>query len=132
MSFKIHLNRILLVLTATVMISNPTKAQKEEAKWDVAKPDLPIKTFTLNTEEGTWMNLDISPDGKIIVFDLMGDIFTMPTTGGSARILRSGLPYEVQPRFSPDGKKISFTSDAGGGDNIWIMNADGSHAHQVT
>ena len=132
MSFKIHLNRILLVLTAAVMISNPTKAQKEEAKWDVAKPDLPIKTFTLNTEEGTWMNLDISPDGKIIVFDLMGDIFTIPATGGSARILRSGLPYEVQPRFSPDGKKISFTSDAGGGDNIWIMNADGSHAHQVT
>jgi len=67
------------------------------------------------------MNVDVSPDGKTIVFDLLGDIYSMPISGGKAKALRSGIPFEVQPRFSPDGKRISFTSDAGGGDNIWVM-----------
>lgn len=78
------------------------------------------------------MNLDVSPDGKTIVFDLLGDIYTLPVSGGEATALRSGMPYEVQPRFSPDGSRISFTSDAGGGDNIWVMNSDGSKAEQIT
>ena len=78
------------------------------------------------------MNLDVSPDGNEIVFDLMGDIYIMPIDGGDAVLLRGGLAYEIQPRFSPDGTKISFTSDAGGGDNIWVMNRDGSNARQVT
>ena len=78
------------------------------------------------------MNIDVSPDGKKIVFDLLGDIYIMPAEGGDARVLRRNFAYEVQPRFSPDGSKISFTSDAGGGDNIWVMNADGSDARQVT
>ncbi|MEO6037447.1 MAG: amidohydrolase family protein, partial [Saprospiraceae bacterium] len=58
--------------------------------------------------------------------------YTMPIAGGPATCLRSGLAWEVQPRFSPDGKQILFTSDAGGGDNIWVMQADGSKAKQVT
>ncbi|MDH5380625.1 MAG: amidohydrolase family protein, partial [Cyclobacteriaceae bacterium] len=81
---------------------------------------------------GTWMSIDISPDGKNIVFDLLGDIFIMPAIGGTAKALRTGISYEVQPRFSPDGTKIMFTSDAGGGDNIWTMNTDGSDAKQIT
>src|SRR5690606_30646278 len=73
-----------------------------------------------------------SPDGQSIVFDLLGDIYILPVAGGQARPLRTGIPFEIQPRFSPDGSKISFTSDAGGGDNIWVMNSDGSDAYQVT
>ncbi|MEI9809598.1 MAG: hypothetical protein WDO16_18025 [Bacteroidota bacterium] len=78
------------------------------------------------------MNVDISPDGKEIVFDLLGDIYSMPASGGEAKVLRGGHAFEVQPRFSPDGKKILFTSDAGGGDNVWVMNSDGTNAKQVT
>ena len=78
------------------------------------------------------MNLDVSPDGKDIVFDMLGNIYIMPAEGGEARPLRESIAYEIQPRFSPDGRKISFTSDAGGGDNIWVMNRDGSDARQVT
>ena len=78
------------------------------------------------------MNLDVSPDGQEIVFDLLGDLYIMPITGGEATVLRENLAYEIQPRFSPDGSKISFTSDAGGGDNIWVMNRDGSDAKQIT
>jgi imidazolonepropionase-like amidohydrolase/Tol biopolymer transport system component len=102
-------------------------------KWDVSKPENePFKEISFETTEGTWMNLDVSPDGKEIVFDLLGDIYTIPINGGNAKILRQGLAMEVQPRYSPDGKYISFTSDAGGGDNIWMMNRDGSSAKQIT
>jgi Tol biopolymer transport system component len=78
------------------------------------------------------MNLDVSPDGKEIVFDLLGDIYIMPITGGAARLLSGGPAFEVQPRFRPDGKKIGYTSDRAGGDNIWVMNRDGSNAKAVT
>ncbi|MCG8577720.1 MAG: amidohydrolase family protein [Flavobacteriales bacterium] len=102
--------------------------------WDVANPEgnWEFKEHSFTTDEGTWMNLDVSPDGKQIVFDMLGDIYIMPSSGGKAKVLRSGLPFEIQPRFSPDGKQISFTSDAGGGDNIWVMNVDGSDARQIT
>ncbi len=110
------------------------KKDKEEKKWDVSNPGetFNYKNHKFTTNQGTWMNLDISPDGKTIVFDLLGDIYTIPMSGGKATILRSGIPFEIQPRFSPDGTQISFTSDAGGGDNIWIMNSDGSDPKQVT
>lgn len=110
------------------------QATAQDKEWDVSNPegDWGFKEVPLKTDEGTWMNLDVSPDGKQIVFDMVGDIYIMPATGGKATPLRSGLPYEVQPRFSPDGKQISFTSDAGGGDNIWVMNVDGSDARQIT
>ena len=111
------------------------KEKKEETKeWKVSAPGESFKytPHSFTTDEGTWMNLDVSPDGQTIVFDLLGDIYSIPITGGTAKALRTGIPFEVQPRFSPDGKKISFTSDAGGGDNIWYMNADGSDAKQVS
>jgi imidazolonepropionase-like amidohydrolase/Tol biopolymer transport system component len=111
-----------------------TFGQEKEKKWDVSHPTGAgqSKQIQLDTDEGTWINLDVSPDGRQIVFDLLGDIYIMPIAGGQAKALRSGLPMEVQPRFSPDGKSISFTSDAGGGDNIWVMKVDGSDARQIT
>ena len=111
-----------------------SQEKKDDSKWDVTNPkgDFNFKEHQFSTDEGTWMNLDVSPDGKTIVFDLMGDIYSMPITGGKATALRTGIPFEVQPHFSPNGKKIAFTSDAGGGDNIWVMNVDGSDAKQVT
>jgi len=105
---------------------------EEKKKWDVNNPPGPHKEVSFMVTEGTWMNLDVSPDGKTIAFDLLGDIYTIPITGGEAKPLRTGLAMEVQPRYSPDGKKILFTSDAGGGDNIWVMNSDGTNAKQIT
>lgn len=104
----------------------------DKSKWDVNKPEGPYKPFSFTVDEGTWMNCDVSPDGSTIAFDLLGDIYTLPITGGNARCIRSGLALEVQPRFSPDGQWILFTSDAGGGDNCWIMRTDGSKAKQIT
>ncbi|NNJ73077.1 MAG: amidohydrolase family protein, partial [Enterobacterales bacterium] len=75
---------------------------------------------------------DVSPDGKTVVFDMLGDLYSMPMAGGEATPLTATISWEMQPRFSPDGKAIAYTSDAGGGDNIWIMDIDGSNARQVT
>lgn len=104
----------------------------EEDKWDVTEQKAKSKKIEFTVDEGTWMNLDVSPDGKEIVFDMLGDIYIMPVTGGKAKVLREGLAWECQPKFSPDGKFISFTSDIGGGDNIWYMKKDGSEATQIT
>ncbi|HEY0244721.1 MAG TPA: amidohydrolase, partial [Mucilaginibacter sp.] len=101
-------------------------------KWNVENTTAPSKKVTITTDEGTWMDLDVSPDGKTIVFDLLGDIYSMPMTGGKANLLAGGKAWEVQPRFSPDGKSISYTSDKEGGDNIWIMNTDGGNKHAIT
>lgn len=127
----------LSILTLVVLIATSFKADEggdKKAKWEVANPpgDWDFKEHTFTTTEGTWMNLDVSPDGKTVVFDMLGDIYKMPISGGKATPLRTGIPFEIQPRFSPDGKHISFTSDAGGGDNIWVMKADGSDARQIT
>ncbi len=101
-------------------------------KWNVENTSGQAKKVNIATDEGTWMNLDVSPDGKTIVFDLLGDIYTMPITGGRATVLAGGRAWEVQPRFSPDGKFISYTSDKDGADNIWVMNADGGGKRAVT
>ena len=123
-----------LFLSANINAQETAKTDKEMPKWDVSKPgeSFNYKTQNFTTSEGTWMNLDVSPDGSTIVFDMLGDIYSLPITGGKAKVLRSGIPFEVQPRFSRDGKKIAFTSDAGGGDNLWVMNADGTNAKQVS
>ena len=105
---------------------------QDKKKWDVNNPEGPYKSFSFSVDEGTWMNVDVSPDGKLLAFDLLGDIYTMPIEGGQATCIRSGLAMEVQPRFSPDGEQLLFTSDAGGGDNIWRMNIDGTNAKQIT
>ena len=128
------MNRFMMTLSLSlVTLSYPVQAQeKKEEKWDVNNPPGSFTEHSFNVEEGTWMNLDVSPDGKEIVFDLLGDLYLLPIEGGKAKALRTGFAYEVQPRFSPDGRFISFTSDAGGGDNIWVMDRDGKNARQVT
>ena len=83
---------ITLILFVSITIAF---GQKDPAKWDVNNPGGPSKDVAFTTNEGTWMNLDVSPDGKEIVFDLLGDIYIMPVTGGEARVLRSGHAFEV-------------------------------------
>ncbi len=120
----------------------PTKAAGlNNAKSFAATPDdlahkpLPLKparNIKFDTDEGTWLSLDLSPDGKTIIFDLLGDIYKMPAEGGPATPIVQGLPFDAQPVFSPDGHSIVFISDRLGTDNIWMMAADGRGLRQIS
>ena len=110
----------------------PAAASTEAAKWDVQNPPGPSRDIPIDVTRGTWMSVDVSPDGSTLVFDMLGDIYVMPISGGEARAIASGVAWDMQPKWSPDGRHIAFTSDRGGGDNIWIMDADGSNPTQVS
>ena len=97
--------------------------------------DLPLKADRLlefNTKEGTWVSVDVSPDGKTIAFDMLGDLYTMPIGGGKATRITDGMAYDTHPRYSPDGKSIVFTSDRSGSDNAWIMDLETEEFSQIT
>ena len=110
----------------------PAAAPAEAPRWDVANPPGPGRDVSIDVRTGTWMALDVSPDGRTVVFDLLGDIYVMPIEGGEARNISSGVQWDMQPKWSPDGRHIAFTSDRGGGDNIWVMDADGSNPVQIS
>ncbi|WP_194952993.1 amidohydrolase family protein [Sphingopyxis solisilvae] len=113
--------------------ASPAPADAKPEKWDVnAPPGMATRKVPIAVDEGSWMNVDVSPDGRTIAFDLLGDIYTMPIDGGTPTRIAEGLAFEHQPRFSPDGKRIAYVSDAGGGDNIWLMNRDGSGKVQLS
>ena len=124
------------VFTGFVAASSLTLSEESETPpWDVSAPDYSAdaQEIELNVTEGTWMNLDVSPDGQHIAFDLLGDIYQIPITGGEATPLLSGHAWEVQPQYSPDGQFLAFTSDRNGADNIWVMDlADPESKHQIT
>jgi imidazolonepropionase-like amidohydrolase/Tol biopolymer transport system component len=105
-------------------------------RWDIDQPLTSPRVISFETDEGTWMNVDVSPDGRTLVFDLLGEIYTMPVAGvrdgAFARRLTSGQQFAMQPRFSPDGRLIAYITDSDGGHNIWVMNADGGSARQVS
>ena len=99
------------------------------------KKDLPLaaaRKVAFTTDKASWISLDVSPDGRTIVFDLLGDLYTLPITGGKATRLTSGMAYDAQPRFSPDGKKIVYISDRSGGENVWTISLDAKDTMQVT
>ncbi|HEU4851467.1 MAG TPA: amidohydrolase family protein [Telluria sp.] len=104
----------------------------DKKKWDVNNPPGAKQTVNIDTRTGTWMTVDVSPDGKNIVFDLLGDLYMLPIEGGEAKALTHSMAWEMQARFSPDGKQLAFMSDAAGGDNIWVMNVDGTGAREVS
>jgi imidazolonepropionase-like amidohydrolase/Tol biopolymer transport system component len=110
----------------------PESAEARTGKWDVTQPLGPSKTLSFETSEGTWLNVDVSPDGGTLVFDLLGDLYTLPVAGGRATRLTSGAQFDFQPRFSPDGRSIAFISDRDGVQNIWLMDADGGNPRQVS
>jgi Tol biopolymer transport system component len=95
-------------------------------------PLKPKRKIPLKTSEGTWTSLDISPDGKTIIFDMMGDIYTIPVSGGEATPVTKGIAFDMHPRYSPDGKRIAFISDRSGADNLWYIDIEKKDTVQLT
>ncbi len=136
------MNRIIL-FTALLFVSvcgwtqekKDTKADTVKKEKPKKKRDLPLEVarrIPIKTSEGTWMSLDVSPDGKTIAFDFLGDIYTMPITGGKPTQFTSGMMFDSHPKFSPDGTKLLFVSDRSGGENIWWFALDKKDSLQVT
>lgn len=97
-----------------------------------ALPLTPTRQVDFVTDEGTWMALDVAPDNKTILFDLLGDIYAIDATGGTARPLMTGLAFDANPVFSPDGRHIAFVSDRSGANNLWIAATDGGNPRQLS
>lgn len=137
--FQFTLVLVLLAIAAAVaargQAGDPDEAREGHAKQDDAERGLPLQptravAFTATT--GTWMSLDVSPDGRTIVFDMLGDLYTLPVAGGRATPLTHGPGYDAHPRYSPDGRQIVFVSDRAGGEDVWLMRADGSEPRPIT
>ena len=136
-------NRVLLAATPyicslTLLVTTAGATTAQQASNGDGEPEnenlpLPVdRTVAMDMTEGSWISLDVSPDGETIVFDYLGDLFTIPIGGGDATQLTSGMAFDAQPRFSPDGARIVYTSDYDGGQNIWIRSLDGSDTTQIS
>ncbi len=127
---------LLAVVVAPVAASAQTVEQNDSAaaaaRRTNALPLITTRTLEFTTDQGTWISLDLSPDGRTIVFELLGDLYTLPVEGGAATRITEGQGYDMQPRFSPDGSNLVFVSDRDGSENLWIANADGSDPRQLT
>lgn len=127
---------LLLAFIAAAPCVCATAAPVEKVMTSNASTDslplVPTRHIRFDTDEGTWVSLDVSPDGRSIVFELLGDLYRMDARGGVAQALTHGLPFDSQPRFSPDGRHIVFVSDRSGNENVWIADADGGHLRQIS
>ena len=110
----------------------PSPTDAEATDWDVEERHGPGKELEFTTRTGTWMSVDVHPDGDRFVFDLAGDLYELPLTGGAASRLTAGASWDAEPRYAPDGGTIVFTSDRGNNNNLWLMDADGSRPRALT
>lgn len=107
---------------ATVSLADSTDAAVKLAREGL--PLMPGRWMEMVATEGSWMSVDVSPDGQTLVFDLLGDLWTLPIAGGSATPLTHGMAFDGQPRFSPDGTRVVFMSDRSGSENLHIISLD--------
>ncbi len=129
--------RLPILLTVQLLALLPAPAasvafsgQDEATAPDAHKPDnenLPLEAarkVSIDADHGSWLSLDLSPDGSTIVFDFLGDLYLLPFAGGDAQPITSGMELDSQPRFSPDGTEIVYVSDYSGGENLWILDLE--------
>ncbi len=131
------LSRFLLPVLLFSLIQVNAYAASLQASQDTTKeqeglPLEPARHIRFSTSEGTWMSVDVSPDGETLVFDLLGDLYTLPIEGGEATRITHGMAFDSQPRFSPNGEKIVFISDRSGSENLWMLTPGGTDTTQIT
>lgn len=122
----------LTALLSLVLLTPLAHAAEDDQAWSVTEPPGEWQTITIDTREFSWSDVDVSPDGRHLVFHMLGDIYRVGIKGGTAEALTSDLAWNFQPRFSPDGRQIAFVSDRDGAENLWLMDADGGNLVQVT
>lgn len=123
-----------LVAAVTVALVAPQVMAQAPAR-PASRAPLPLEAarhLRYTATKGSWMSVDVSPDGQKLVVDLLGDLYTIPIAGGAATRLTSGMAHDAQPRWSPDGKQVAFISDRSGGNNLWVLSADGRDTLQLS
>ena len=133
---------LALAAVAALYLPPPAPVSAQESAPDTTaarekreKASLPLegaRNVRVTTDEGTWLSVDVSPDGSTVLFDLLGDLYTVPIAGGSATRITSGLAFDTQARYSPDGSKILFVSDRSGGENLWTLEPATGDTVQIT
>ena len=129
---RVRSTHVLGALLTTFTVTAGWAADDAKKTWDVNAPPGERREIPIDVRSGTWLSVDVSPDGSRVLFDLLGDIYELPFGGGEAKALTSGMAWDMQPRYSPDGNSIVFTSDRGGGDNLWLMDRNGGSPKQLT
>ncbi|HNV73088.1 MAG TPA: amidohydrolase family protein [Gemmatimonadaceae bacterium] len=127
--------RLVPIISLVALAGSVDAAWAQAPARPAGRAALPLegaRHLRFTATKGSWMSVDVSPDGARLVVDLLGDIYTIPATGGSATRLTSGMAHDAQPRWSPDGRRIAFISDRSGGNNLWVMAADGSDTLQLS
>ena len=127
---------VMALVAAAMAVPGAQKRPAPKPGDDVGRnintPRADARTVAFETRQGTWMSVDVAPDGTWIVFDLLGDLYRLPIAGGTATAISRGPAWDHHPRVSPDGRTLAFTSDEGGIENLWLADADGSNRRPLT
>lgn len=90
------------------------------------------QSIVFETDEGTFMNVDTSPDGTNLAFDLLGDLYLLPIGGGTPKPVTSGSAWDEAPLFSTDGSELYFISDRQGAKNVWRLDLQDRSLRQIS